>query len=86
MRINVYYTGGGICVAVMTNWAGTRWMVDNDFGRCLSCFTPSSTGDEADFMPEDMLWSIDENEMSYKEEMVYNVLHGALAIYMNHYD
>lgn len=68
-RINVFYTGGGIWLSEKDLGNGTYAVLNNEW-KCLSVFKYA----EEKYMPKDMLFSKDVEELNKEEKKLYDEL------------
>lgn len=75
MKVEVFYTGGGIWLAEMDLQNGTYAVVDSDYSECLSIYKFT---DDEQYMPEDMIFSKGINQLDSEQKKIYDQLIAAL--------
>lgn len=75
MKIEVFYTGGGITLAEAD--LGAQYaVVGTDYPNCIAIY--NRVEDEEPYMPEDMVASYTEEEMDEETRALYLEMLGAL--------
>lgn len=68
-QTEVYSTGGGFYTAEY-RVGDLVYIIENEYTHCLSLFDGSKDEDEL-FMPENMIYSIDDTELNYYQTQIY---------------
>lgn len=77
MKIEVFYTGGGIWLAEMDLGNGTYAVVDSDYTDSL-CIYRFPEENEEPYMPEDMIFCDIVENLDLEQMKIYNQLYEAL--------
>ena len=77
MKVEVFYTGGGIWLAEMNLDNGTYAVVDSDYDTALSIYKYPEEGEEQ-YMSEDMIFSDEVQNLDKEHMKIYNQLLEAL--------
>lgn len=81
MKIDVFYTGGGITLAEATLDGGRYAVVSTDNLGCISIYNENEDSDP--YMPEDMVGSFTAEEMDAETKVLYLDMLEALEILKN---
>ena len=73
----VFYTGGGIWLAELDLENGTYAVVDSDYYTAL-CIYKYPENEEEQYMPEDMVFSDEVQNLDLEQMKIYNKLYEAL--------
>lgn len=68
-QTEVYSTGGGFYTAEYRQ-GNLVYIIENEYTHCLSLFDGSKDEDEL-FMPENMIYSIDDTKLNYYQTQIY---------------
>ena len=82
MKVEVFYTGGGIWLAEMNLENGTYAVVDSDYDTALSIYKYPEEGEEQ-YMSEDMIFSDEVQNLDKEHMKIYNQLLEALQEKIN---
>lgn len=82
MKVEVFYTGGGIWLAEMNLENGTYAVVDSDYDTALSIYKYPEEGEEQ-YMSEDMIFSDEVQNLDNEHMKIYNQLLEALQEKIN---
>lgn len=82
MKVEVFYTGGGIWLAEMNLENGTYAVVDSDYDTALSIYKYPEDGEEQ-YMSEDMIFSDEVQNLDNEHMKIYNQLLEALQEKIN---
>ncbi len=82
MKVEVFYTGGGIWLAEMNLENGTYAVVDSDYDTALSIYKYPEDGEEQ-YMSEDMIFSDEVQNLDKEHMKIYNQLLEALQEKIN---
>lgn len=82
MKIDVFYTGGGITLAEATLDGGRYAVVSTDNRDCISIYNENE--DNEPYMPEDMLGSFTVEDMDVGIKALYFDMLEALKILKNY--
>ena len=77
MKVEVFYTGGGIWLAEMDLGNGTYAVVDSDYYTALSIYKYPEEDDEQ-YMSEDMIFSDEVQNLDSEQMKIYNQLIASL--------
>ena len=77
MKVEVFYTGGGIWLAEMNLDNGTYAVVDSDYDTALSIYKYPEEGEEQ-YMSEDMIFSDEVQNLDKEHMKIYTKLLEAL--------
>lgn len=77
MKVEVFYTGGGIWLAEMNLENGTYAVVDSDYDTAL-CIYNYPENEEEKYMPEDMIFSDEVQNLDKEHMKIYTQLLEAL--------
>ena len=77
MKVEVFYTGGGIWLAEMNLENGTYAVVDSDYDTALSIYKYPEEGEEQ-YMSEDMIFSDEVQNLDKEHMKIYTKLLEAL--------
>lgn len=73
----VFYTGGGIWLAELDLQNGTYAVVDSDYYTAICIYQYPEDGEEQ-YMPEDMIFSDEVQNLDLEQMKIYNRLYEAL--------
>lgn len=82
MKVEVFYTGGGIWLAEMDLGNGTYAVVDSDYDTVISIYKYPENGEEQ-YMPEDMVFSDEVQNLDKEHMKIYKQLLDALQEKIN---
>ena len=82
MKVEVFYTGGGIWLAEMNLENGTYAVVDSDYDTAL-CIYNYPENEEEQYMPEDMIFSDEVQNLDKEHMKIYTQLLEALQEKIN---
>lgn len=82
MKVEVFYTGGGIWLAEMNLENGTYAVVDSDYDTALCIYKYPVDGEEQ-YMAEDMIFSDEVQNLDNEHMKIYNQLLEALQEKIN---
>lgn len=77
MKVDVYYTGGGIWLAEMNLENGTYAVVNSECDTIISIYKYPEEGEEQ-YMAEDMILSDDVKNLDSNMAVIYKQLHEEL--------